>query len=81
MEAKLASIKPDPRTSNTPPLEPWFEGAVPSLTENSIDFSGTFDDLQAVIDQTKMIITVDCTHVLKKAQSSLDKAQSQSSEL
>lgn len=75
MEAKLADIKPDPRASETPPLEPWFESAAPSLTADPVDFPAIFDDLQTAIDQTKVILAVDSVHVLKKAQSVLEKAQ------
>lgn len=75
MEAKLAGITPDPRLCQTPPLEPWLGDATPSLDSEPIDFTSTFDDLQAALDSTKVMLNVDSTHLLKNASAALSRAK------
>ena len=75
MEAKLASIVPDPRLCETPPLEPWLGDAAPSWTDDPVDFTVAFDDLQTAMDEAKTMLNVDSTHLLKNAAGALSKAK------
>lgn len=75
MEAKLAAISPDLRCCQTPPLEPWLGDAAPSFADDAIDLAAEFDELQSSIEQTKAMINVDSTHLLKNAAAALSRAK------
>lgn len=72
MEAKLASIKPETRFCQTPPLEPWLCDAV----DEPVDFSATFDDIQTTLDCAKALLIMDSTRLLNVASHALTKSPS-----
>ena len=87
MREKIAAIKPDESTLNTPRTEPWIN----EENENHPIFNVDTETLDSQTDQTdakhikaaedaaeavKTVLTFDCSHVLRKATSVVSKSVS-----
>lgn len=80
VEDQLEKVQPDPSLIQTPPPEPWF-------TPKDLQISSGFDDVQTILENEKpfssileleekinSMLSEDCSHLLRKAQSALTKA-------
>ncbi len=83
LEAFVASVKPDPALSVPLPVEPWWtpdESSVDSSAagiENDLN-NGAFRSAMEAHDKVLEILREDTAHLLRKAQSSVLKAQKES---
>mmetsp|Transcript_22278 Transcript_22278/g.37268 ORF Transcript_22278/g.37268 Transcript_22278/m.37268 type:complete len:244 (-) Transcript_22278:28-759(-) len=82
LDQHIAKLTPDPDSCATPPLQPWFDGLLDSgggkVTDIDVDeeinASKKLKDLTNTHQEIVDMINEDCSHVLRKAQSSLSKA-------
>lgn len=84
LEEHLKDIQPDREACVTPPLEPWLDAAemqqalaVGSSEAEVDDFlrsSRIYRDILSSHDQVQDMLGEECSHLLRKAQTSISKA-------
>jgi len=80
IDKALQALQPSEESLRTPPAEPWFSSSdltVAGGEDGDAADTGTgtvFEPVNELIDKSRELLTEDCAHLLRLAQSAISKA-------